>query len=553
MSHASTRKPTAYPVFNRVLDSLSVRVFKARQPSDFLLEHLDAWRASLAEFRPVEQRETVIIPGLGQFMVNKSKKVYEIRLSNERIGDIHIWNPNKWHSNNCADTGQFHVDFRSPFLQAGGLPAAVKLLTQLETIMFAPTALQVTNAAEAYWKISRADIAVDYARPEGSPAWASLDDYVARASNLKTEGWLSPFNGDPVDVLTEVIKYTNQINHKRRNAVRHAKNDAKSDPKNGVNTLLEDGPLSPQKGNKGGSVYISSRNGCLADQSDNTLPAPDIEPYEIQDGNAAQAAAFILEEFSRSILASIGAENTAQVTRALARSGKLESVYFGRFGGKLYLREYNKLIEITRSRKLYMLDIWTKAGWDGKTPIWRAEFSLGGEFLREFIDTTTGERIDLQDPRVFQTQFAKVWAYLTRTWIRHTVPNPHDDNRSRWEPSERWQAIQNAWAVTDRLVRLPRPAEPTAEALIPQVRGCLKTMAAMLTGSREAPPGDESQDWAKQKVKQWLETEMFSKNKALGFDLELGQRRVKLGYDGYTDTSMTALFRAERMREGLGS
>jgi hypothetical protein len=549
VSHANTHKPSAYPVFNRVVDSYSVRLYKSRRPSEFLLERLETWRDSMKEFRPVEQRETVNLPGIGQFIVWRSKRVYEFELSNPRIGSIHIWNPDKWHSDNCTETGQLHVDFRSPFLQAGSPTAAIRLLEALEEVLFSDDRLPVTNAPEGYWKLSRVDIAVDYARPEGSPGWASLEDYVSRASNLKTEGYLSPLNGDPVDNLREVIKYVSEINAKRRNTVRDAQNNTmRGGQKNDGFRASAPGP-----DNKGGSVYTHHVTDVREGTQSDDIPAPDFSTFDMPNGDAAQAAAFLLEEFSRSILASLASENTAQVSRALARSGKLESVYFGRFGGKLYLREYNKLVEINRSKKLYMLDVWTAAGWDGLTPVWRAEFSLAGEFLKEFIDTTTGERLDFQDPRVFQAHFAKIWAYLTRTWLRHCIPNPHDDNRSRWEPSERWQAIQNAWTVTDRLVRQPRPPEPTAEALIPQVRGCLKTMAAMLTGSKESPGGDEAQAWAKEKVKGWLDREMFGENRVLDFDLELGQRRIKLGYDDYSDASMTAMFRAERMWEGLGS
>jgi hypothetical protein len=75
--------------------------------------------------------------------------------------------------------------------------------------------------------------------------------------------------------------------------------------------------------------------------------------------------------------------NNPELTR-LIMTEEIQTCYFGRFGSKLYARLYNKSREIVISGKEFLRDIWLSNGWDGESKVVRSEFSLAGEFLREF-------------------------------------------------------------------------------------------------------------------------------------------------------------------------
>jgi len=94
-------------------------------------------------------------------------------------------------------------------------------------------------------------------------------------------------------------------------------------------------------------------------------------------------------------------------------------------------RLYDKTAEILVSDKGYMREIWRDMGWDGTTPVWRLEFEVKREAIRQF-------GLDDMDTRPL---CAALWSHLTHEWLRLAVPSPTDSTRSRWDTHPMWRRL----------------------------------------------------------------------------------------------------------------
>jgi hypothetical protein len=109
-------------------------------------------------------------------------------------------------------------------------------------------------------------------------------------------------------------------------------------------------------------------------------------------------------------------------------------------GGVLAARLYDKALEIETSGKDYLKELWRKAGWDGKQPVWRLEF----EFKREVL-TQKG----LSSLNDVLRHLDGLWAYAVGEWLRLTVPNGQDATRSRWPIHPLWACLSCVdWGVS---------------------------------------------------------------------------------------------------------
>ncbi len=115
-----------------------------------------------------------------------------------------------------------------------------------------------------------------------------------------------------------------------------------------------------------------------------------------------------------------------------AENGQFTGITIG-LGGNVAFRLYDKTQEIRVSQKLWFEDLWLDCGWDGVTPVWRAEFEVKRDALAQFAATK------LDDTNVL---CARLWPYLTGNWVRLATPSDTDKTRSRWQPHPVWQAIQ---------------------------------------------------------------------------------------------------------------
>lgn len=98
---------------------------------------------------------------------------------------------------------------------------------------------------------------------------------------------------------------------------------------------------------------------------------------------------------------------------------------------------YNKPREIrTKSPdKVWFADIWRRNGWNGADPITRVEMRYERAVLRELGCDTVDETFD---------RFDALWGYSTQQWLRHTLPQSQQKDRSRWLTSVWWEVVQGA-------------------------------------------------------------------------------------------------------------
>lgn len=81
-------------------------------------------------------------------------------------------------------------------------------------------------------------------------------------------------------------------------------------------------------------------------------------------------------------------------------------------GGPISARLYDKTIEIKKSGKDYLKEIWLEDGWNGADHVWRMEFQLLRAPLVELgIKSIAG----------LKGNVAGLWQYLTEDWLRLTV------------------------------------------------------------------------------------------------------------------------------------
>jgi len=101
-------------------------------------------------------------------------------------------------------------------------------------------------------------------------------------------------------------------------------------------------------------------------------------------------------------------------------------------GGDISARLYNKIVELRKKPRPYLLELWHKAGWDGKKTVWRLEFQIKREALKGLgIDTVSD---------LFKTR-ASLWEYLSTEWLRVVQENPNDTHRDRWPIHPFWKPL----------------------------------------------------------------------------------------------------------------
>jgi hypothetical protein len=608
VSHATTRKSPMYGIVNRVVDSLDLRIYRDYTMSSFLEGALETIRTALAEAK-LGQSEFIDLPGLGTWEIKHPGKLraYEFSLKNRQIADIYIWKPEQWRTKQVSDTGQIYISFRSSYLQQGSIPRALDFVDQLCRLLFSPVRLLNPDSAD-FNRISRVDLAVDYEdrrvltmtdaekKKHSTIIWEDLDCYQTRGKRTKREAFYSSMHGDAKELLLNFLRRS------RKNVTEIQ----------GALKALGLAP-SPPYDNRGGHCDTNQQNGF-----EGSLNLTEIKAEQNLVLNGDDAVAIALENMvillADHLLETTDSDGKAEVTRVVG-SRKPQTVYIGRFGGDIYAVEYFKQSTLIMQNKTYMVSTWLENGWNPACPVWRTEFRMSGDFLRQFIDTSTGERVDLRDPEVFLDWIPRVWTYNTRTWARHTIAplgnTPHgkeisqmvrswidhapkfvpqivknwllrklepfekqDDNRSRWDPSERWETIQNGWNSDDLILRLKRPPNPNIDGLKAGILGYSKSIAAKLSavpeikakaletcGFASAPKSGEKLkqyqaaliEAAKSEVLNIISTEMFNEDTYATFDAEIEERRASFGLDDSSDAAISTLLRSERMREGDGS
>lgn len=162
------------------------------------------------------------------------------------------------------------------------------------------------------------------------------------------------------------------------------------------------------------------------------------------------------------------------VTRANYRAAhhvgsRFSGLTFGK--GSIAARLYDKTLEIIQSDKGWMRAVWEAGGYDAAEPVWRLEFQLRRDALRELGAGSLPEGDD---------GFGRVWRYLRARWLRLSVP-ASGERRERWRIDPAWAVLAEAdfGAAVGESVRL-RTGSMDRERSERALLGSLLSLATVL-------------------------------------------------------------------------
>lgn len=113
--------------------------------------------------------------------------------------------------------------------------------------------------------------------------------------------------------------------------------------------------------------------------------------------------------------------------------------------GSIKARLYNKTLEMKKKPRPYLEQIYADLGVKPGQDVWRLEFELRRETLRELNVKTFSE---------LMKSLSGLWTYCTNNWLRLCEPSSTDKTQSRWPVMAFWQVLQSAnWSGGDSLTR----------------------------------------------------------------------------------------------------
>jgi len=165
------------------------------------------------------------------------------------------------------------------------------------------------------------------------------------------------------------------------------------------------------------------------------------------------------------------------ITKATKRDthedgNRLTGFEFGkRKTGTISARIYDKVIEMAQSGALYWPEIWGPS-FNRELPVWRVEFEIGREGLREFGLDSPGEVLDA---------VGALWVSCTTSWLRFCSPTA-DETKSRWPVAPEWETVQRA-SVSEMAVGRERIAagrsRESIDLILPALVGYLAKFGAL--------------------------------------------------------------------------
>ncbi len=162
------------------------------------------------------------------------------------------------------------------------------------------------------------------------------------------------------------------------------------------------------------------------------------------------------------------------VTRARHESqwkvnGRFTGFSFGK--GHICCRIYNKSVEILNSGKGWMECIWMRGEFSPQEPVWRLEFQLRREALREMSLECIS---DLKD------NGQSLWTYCTNRWIRLVFPR-EGARKERCPTDPAWASLQKLPEFTTSGVPVVRSKSVATkiEAIVKGSQGYLTSYAAL--------------------------------------------------------------------------
>ncbi|MEW6182272.1 MAG: replication initiation factor [Bacillota bacterium] len=176
-------------------------------------------------------------------------------------------------------------------------------------------------------------------------------------------------------------------------------------------------------------------------------------------------------------------------------------------GKPLLVRIYDKSKEIRKSGKEWFKDIWKDKGWDGEKTVWRVEFQLKREVLKELGISSVEDVWGKEDA---------LWSYLTTKWLQ--LKKGSGKNVSRLPDKSKWKVIQKAEIIKEvsPLVR-EKVLEGDLKRLLDQGGGILLSIGALTKSN--------CIEEALEKLKAWQEGKLIAEGANFRGKVEL--RRTK--------------------------
>jgi hypothetical protein len=142
-------------------------------------------------------------------------------------------------------------------------------------------------------------------------------------------------------------------------------------------------------------------------------------------------------------------------------------------GGDISARLYDKTLEIKKSKKLWLHELWQAAGWQPEQKVWRLEFQIKREALKELGIRTVPELVARRH---------NLWQYLCEDFLRLAIPSDTDQTRSRWPNHALWDAVGACFLIeglnSGKLSRFSPTRVPSDERLFVHSFGGLTSFMA---------------------------------------------------------------------------
>jgi hypothetical protein len=154
---------------------------------------------------------------------------------------------------------------------------------------------------------------------------------------------------------------------------------------------------------------------------------------------------------------------------------------------------------------------------DGTSRVTRVEFRYKRECLREL-------GVDDAEHFLERQQLVALWAYSTKSWLRHTCPIS-DTNSARWPLSPEWRLIQRAEFFGDGTPGVrERKTAGDMRLICQMMAGCSSTADALLTGT--LPSWDDGANFLS-----WFYTWLgkYLEEKGMTFEAWCREKRLRLG------------------------
>jgi hypothetical protein len=137
-------------------------------------------------------------------------------------------------------------------------------------------------------------------------------------------------------------------------------------------------------------------------------------------------------------------------------------------------RVYNKSIQMKGldNSPNNLLEQLRAAGWNGIDDLWRVEFQMRRNAIKQLQISTFTE---------LEANYAGLWRYLTESWLRVVHIDKNQQNKTRWSTEDFWLGVQEAYGIAPKLERLKKEfnyARPVNESrMFRDIRGPLQFMA----------------------------------------------------------------------------